>query len=171
MNVIGCGSTQSLIGDEQLRDIVFEAVGAIEPDGKRILAIIPDHTRTCPLGAVARALHQATAGRTSQLDFLVALGTHPPMSEEQIDHLLDVPVGRREDILPGSKVFNHHWKDPGALKKIGTLKADQIDRITGGLFSMDIDVTINRLVFDYDVVVIVGPVFPHEVVGFSGGSK
>lgn len=171
MDVAGCGGTETTIGDEQLRRIVFEAVESIEPDGKRILAIIPDHTRTCPLGAVARALHRATAGRADRLDFLIALGTHPPMSEEQIDRLLDVPVGGREAVLPGLRVFNHRWKDPGALTKIGTLKADQIDRITGGLFSMDIDVTINSMVFDYDIVVIVGPVFPHEVVGFSGGSK
>ena len=131
----------------------------------------PDHTRTCPLGQVTRALHAAIASRAKALDFLVALGTHPPLSDEQLDRLFEVDPGCREKVFPGSQVFNHRWNDPDALRKIGTLDAERIDEISGGLFSMDVDVTINRLIFDYDVVLIVGPVFPHEVVGFSGGSK
>jgi len=105
------------------------------------------------------------------MDFMVALGTHPPLDERHIDQLLGVEPGRRDQILPGSRVFNHRWKDPGALTRIGRLTAEQIEQITGGLFAMDIDVTINKLIFDYDVVLIAGPVFPHAVVGFSGGCK
>ncbi len=36
---------------------------------------------------------------------------------------------------------------------------------------MDVPVEINKRVFDYDQLIIIGPVFPHEVVGFSGGNK
>ncbi|MCY2926743.1 MAG: lactate racemase domain-containing protein, partial [Planctomycetota bacterium] len=105
------------------------------------------------------------------MDFLIALGTHPPLSEEQIDTLLGIPPGRRGEILPGSNVFNHDWRDPGALAAVGTLLGDRIREITGGRFAMDVPVTVNRLVFEYDLVLVAGPVFPHEVAGFSGGAK
>src|SRR5204862_233771 len=44
-------------------------------------------------------------------------------------------------------------------------------QLTNGLFAMDVPVEINKMIFDYDQVIIIGPVFPHEVVGFSGGNK
>ena len=140
--------------------------------GKRVLVLLPDHTRSCPLPMITRQLHAALAPKAAKLDFLIALGTHPPLSEEQIDRLLGVPAAaQREKTFPGSGFFNHRWNDPAALKTIGTLAAARIRQITGGKFAMDVPVTINKLVFDYDVVLVVGPVFPHEVVGFSGGSK
>ena len=171
MTVVGCSDSETCLTQEKVRGIVETAAQTIAPDGKRVLVIVPDHTRTCPLGQVTRALHAAMASRAEALDFLVALGTHPPLSDEQLDRLFEIEPGCRADVLPGSQIFNHRWNDPDALQKIGTLDAERIDEITGGLFSMDVDVTINRLIFDYDVVLIVGPVFPHEVVGFSGGSK
>ena len=43
--------------------------------------------------------------------------------------------------------------------------------MTGGLMKQEVDVRLNRLIFDYDQLIICGPTFPHEVVGFSGGNK
>jgi nickel-dependent lactate racemase len=60
---------------------------------------------------------------------------------------------------------------PGALQKIGRFDAAEIEELTGGLLSEAVDVDINRRIFDYDLLVILGPVFPHEVAGFSGGNK
>jgi nickel-dependent lactate racemase len=57
------------------------------------------------------------------------------------------------------------------LRRIGTLSPRETDELSGGLFSMEVPVDINARLFDYDEVVIIGPVFPHEVVGFSGGNK
>jgi nickel-dependent lactate racemase len=54
---------------------------------------------------------------------------------------------------------------------VGTIPATEINELSGGLFAIDVPVEINRLVFNYDQIIIVGPVFPHEVVGFSGGNK
>jgi nickel-dependent lactate racemase len=67
--------------------------------------------------------------------------------------------------------LNHEWDNPAALRSIGTIASDEISQLTGGLFAMDVEVKINRHVFDYDHIIIIGPVFPHEVVGFSGGNK
>ena len=171
MDIIGRGGTGGRLGQDEIAAIIGEAAERIAPDNKRVLVIVPDHTRSCPLPAVTRALRDAVGSRAAGMDFLIALGTHPPLSDDQIDRLLGVRPGRRGQVFPGVKVFNHRWDDPGALAKVGTLSRRQVDEITGGLFAIEIDVTINKLVFDYDVVLIAGPVFPHEVVGFSGGSK
>ncbi len=174
MAVLGQSDTRQGLGDAAAREIIFAAADAMGIDAKRVLVIIPDHTRSCPLPLITRALHEAIAPRAARLDFLIALGTHPPLSDEQIDRLLGIAPGTRGDVLGGSQVFNHDWKNPDALTRIGTLSADQIRQITGGAsggFELDIDITINRLIFDYDAVLIAGPVFPHEVVGFSGGAK
>jgi nickel-dependent lactate racemase len=68
-------------------------------------------------------------------------------------------------------LFNHAWDDPAALKQVGTLTSAEVSELTGGLFAMDVPVEINRRVYDYERLIIIGPVFPHEVVGFSGGNK
>jgi nickel-dependent lactate racemase len=159
------------LSEAESAQVIAAAAQAIEPRGKKILVLLPDHTRTCPLPMLTRQLHAALAPAAARLDFLIALGTHPPLSEQQIDRLIGVKQGEREKVFHGSRFFNHRWNDPSALASIGTLPAAQIRRITGGRFEMDVTVTINKLVFDYDTVLVAGPVFPHEVVGFSGGSK
>ena len=57
------------------------------------------------------------------------------------------------------------------LLEVGTISAAEIETLTNGRFATDVLVNINRRVFDYDQIIIAGPVFPHEVVGFSGGNK
>ncbi len=174
MNMLARGYTEKALSDGEIREIVFSAADRLSAEGKSVLVVIPDHTRSCPLPLIARQLHAALRPRVKRLDFIVALGTHPALSEEGIDKLLGVEPGKRGEVFGDSKVFNHQWDSPEALTRIGTLGASQIAEITGcdlAKFAIDIDVTINKLVFDYDIVLITGPVFPHEVVGFSGGSK
>lgn len=170
MNLTGIGQTDATLTHQQVQAVI-EDVSSRLPAGKRILLIVPDYTRTCPLGQVARLLHKNLRPRAEKLDMLIALGTHPAMSENQIDRLLEVDPGQRAQTFGDMRVFNHCWDDPAALIKLGTLQADDIAKITDGQFAMDVEVNINRLVMDYDLLLIVGPVFPHEVVGFSGGSK
>ncbi|MCK4602847.1 MAG: DUF2088 domain-containing protein [Phycisphaerae bacterium] len=174
MSVIGQASPGGKLSQEQIQQIVTAAADALAPEGKSVLVLVPDHTRTCPLPTLSRLLYGAVAPRAKRLDFLIALGTHPPMSDRQIDKLFGIPQGKRAEVFGEAKFFNHRWQDPAALARLGTLTSKQVAEITGpdsSGFATDIDVTINKLVFDYDVVLICGPVFPHEVVGFSGGSK
>jgi nickel-dependent lactate racemase len=174
MSTIGFGKTDGLLTKQEVLEIIRDSAACMRPAGKRVLVIIPDHTRTCPLPLVARELHAAIAPVAARLDFLVALGTHPPMSEQAIDKLLGIPPGQRPVVLPGSEVFNHEWDNPQALKCIGKFSRNQVAEYLGAgneRFAREIDVTINKLIFDYDMVMIAGPVFPHEVVGFSGGAK
>jgi nickel-dependent lactate racemase len=67
--------------------------------------------------------------------------------------------------------LNHRWDLPGTFSELGKIPKDEVIRISGGLLEEAIPVRINRMIFDYDQILICGPVFPHEVVGFSGGNK
>ena len=139
--------------------------------GKRVLVIVPDNTRSAPVGLLFKVLHRQVAHVTKTFDVLIALGTHQPMSETAIRRRLEITETERKEHYSGVRFFNHRWNDSDALKNIGTIAADEISELSGGLFSMDVPVEVNRLLFDYDQIVIVGPVFPHEVVGCSGGNK
>jgi lactate racemase len=138
---------------------------------KRILLIVPDNTRTAPVGLIFKTLHEQIGPVTKAFDVMIALGTHPRMSEAAIRDRLEISETDRCTKYRRVGFFNHDWQDPAALRRIGTIPADEIRELSGGLFSIDVPVEINARVFDYDGVIIVGPVFPHEVVGFSGGNK
>ncbi len=154
-----------------VREIVGRHCPAESCRDKRLLLIIPDGTRTAPVGTLFAALYEQVGESAKAFDALVALGTHQPMSEEAICRRLEITLEQRRDRYSRVKFFNHAWNDPAALKQIGVLTADEIDELSGGRFRMEVPVEINRMLFEYDRVIIVGPVFPHEVVGFSGGNK
>jgi len=139
--------------------------------GRRVLVIVPDATRTAPVGTIFKSLHRAIAETTSCLHVLVALGTHQPMSHQAICERLELDPSELERDYPEVKLFNHAWDDDGALKTIGTLSKAEIEDLSNGRFSMEVEVRINRMIDDYDDLIVIGPVFPHEVVGFSGGNK
>jgi nickel-dependent lactate racemase len=138
---------------------------------KNVLMIVPDGTRTAPVGLVFRTLHARLGEITKTLDVMVALGTHPPMSDDAICRRLEISNEERFSRYAAVRFFNHEWHNATALKRIGVIPAAEIRELSGGLFAMDVPVEVNKRVFDYDRLVIVGPVFPHEVVGFSGGNK
>ena len=155
----------------QINDTIAKACPASSYRHCRVLLIVPDGTRTAPIGAVFGPLYNQIGQAAKAIDVLIALGTHQPMTEAAIGHRLGISESERRDKYGKVRFFNHTWNQPASLKQIGTLAAEEINRLTGGLFSMDVPVEVNRLLFDYDKVIIIGPVFPHEVVGFSGGNK
>jgi len=146
-------------------------VGQHEFKNKKVLLIIPDGTRTAPIGTLFKGLHARLKGVVEKMDILIALGTHPPMSEEAINKRLELTPNERAERYGDVTVYNHAWDDPAVLDLIGTIPAKEIGELSGGLFAMDVPVHINKRIYDYDILLIVGPVFPHEVVGFSGGNK
>jgi len=159
------------LSPEEVRSAVLDALGRVDVTGQRVLLILPDHTRTAPIGQMFKLIHEVWAEQADQLDALIALGTHPPMSDEMIYQRVEITAEEHRSSFSKVRFFNHQWKDPDALAKIGSLSASEIGEITDGLFELEVAITVNRLVFDYDLLLIVGPVFPHEVVGFSGGNK
>jgi len=148
-----------------------EALAQQDLDGKRVLIIIPDSTRTAPLPLFFKLFHELLQERVEALDYLVALGTHSPMSVDALDKLVGIDAAQRETIYAGVHIFNHDWDRPETFTTVGTIPRAEIEEITQGMLSQDVKVTINRKIFDYDQLIVCGPVFPHEVVGFSGGTK
>jgi nickel-dependent lactate racemase len=159
------------VTSDQVAALIAQAFPAKDYRGKRVLLIVPDATRTAPVGLLFKTLFSQIGGASDALDVLVALGTHQPMPEAAICERLEITEAERAGIYRTVRFHNHEWDNPAALQSLGTISAAEIDELSGGLFAMDIEVTINRLLFEYDQVVIIGPVFPHEVVGFSGGNK
>ena len=171
--VLSKGSLNEILSDEDVEQLLGQACSELDVTAKRVLVIIPDGTRTIPLPLMFRLLYKHLGQRAKQLDYLVALGTHQPMPAEALTHLLGTPVAENGVVAdyPNVHIFNHRWDDPQALQTIGTIGREEAAEITGNLLSGDIPVTLNRLIFDYDQLIICGPVFPHEVAGFSGGAK
>jgi nickel-dependent lactate racemase len=175
--VVGKGSTTTTLTTGDVQQLLARAdegllVGAgLDPANKRVLVLIPDGTRTAPIPLMFRLLYEQFGRRAAQLDYLIALGTHPSMGQEAIDHLVGVSATERAVRYPNVRIFNHEWHNPQALQTIGVISREEASELTGGLLSDDVPVTLNRLIFDYDLLLICGPVFPHEVAGFSGGAK
>ena len=168
---IGKGSTQETLTTEAVEQLLAEACESLPVDGKRVLVIIPDGTRTAPIPLFFRLLYEQLGQRVAQLDYLVALGTHPSMSEEAIDALVGASAGERAERYPRVRVFNHSWSRPETLQTIGVISRQEAELLTDGLLVDEVPVTLNRLISDYEQLIICGPVFPHEVAGFSGGAK
>jgi nickel-dependent lactate racemase len=167
----GITATSGLVSEAQIADLVAKACPAADYRGKRILLIVPDGTRTAPIGTMFKALFAQLGSTVTVFDILIALGTHPPMSDEAICQRLEITPEEWRARYAKVRFFNHEWDNPAALRPLGIIPADEIRQLSGGLFAMDVPVSINARVFDYDELIIVGPVFPHEVVGMSGGNK
>jgi nickel-dependent lactate racemase len=158
-----------ILSTEQVRAQVARGLRELPVELLRVLVIIPDGTRTMPMPLLFELLQQELGPRVSALDFLVALGTHPPMSDEQLSRHLGRPVV--DGVTGFSRIFNHRWDDPAAFVELGRISADEISELTEGVMSQEVVVQLNRLILEYDHILICGPVFPHEVAGFSGGAK
>jgi nickel-dependent lactate racemase len=167
--VVGRGVDEGYLALEEVRGIVREGLGRLPLDGKRVLVLIPDGTRTMPMPLLFDVLDEALGRRAVALDFLVALGTHPPMTDAQLSALVGRVVGggRAGD----RRIVNHRWDDPASFATLGTIPAAEIGQLTGGRLRRDVTVALNKLPLEYDHTIVCGPVFPHEVVGFSGGTK
>jgi nickel-dependent lactate racemase len=165
------GGPDAVLSDEEVTAFVAGQLARHDLDGRSVCVIIPDATRSCPLPLLLTAVHSALAGRVSRMTALVALGTHAPMTEAQLARHLGHPAGDSAARYPGLEVRNHEWADPETFVSLGVLPASRIAELSEGRLSEPVDVRLNRAVVDHDVALVVGPVFPHEVVGFSGGNK
>jgi len=162
-----------LLSEARVREVLQQALSGLF-DGQRVLALIPDHTRTAPLPMLFRNLVELLYD-AKQLDFLVALGTHPPLSEGQLLKLVGLTLEERTGPYRHVGLLNHAWNTPGTLVSIGIMTRNEVKELAGERWpptlGSDVDIRINRKALEYDHILIVGPTFPHEVVGFSGGAK
>ena len=150
------------LDEESTRAFIRTHLGQLDLDNRSLCLVIPDATRNCPLPLLLSAIIDAVGSRVSTCRAVVALGTHAPMSPEAMALLTGgVPI----------EVVNHQWWDDTTFAQVGVLDAAAVGSLSGGMLEQSVDVRVNRMVIDSDVTLIVGPVLPHEVVGFSGGEK
>lgn len=167
----GRASVAEVLDSAAVEQVLLDALERVRLGGRRVLAIVPDGTRTAPIPLLYRLLNEHLAPRAAALDYLIALGTHPPMSEAATERLLGLPAAERARRHPRVHVFDHRWDQPDALRTVGVISAAEAGRLTGGLLEQEVPVRLNRLVDEYDLLLLCGPVFPHEVAGYSGGAK
>jgi len=156
---------------DQARASIAEACPTRDYQGKKVLLVVPDSTRSCPLGLMFDGLFGQLGGVTERFDVMIALGTHQPMSELSICERLEISSEERHGKYAAVRFFNHEWDNDEALRKIGELTPEATRELTEGRLEMSVPVKVNARIFEYDQIIICGPVFPHEVVGFSGGNK
>ncbi len=167
--LIGKAFTDRLLTKDEAREVFAEGLAQLDLDGQRVLLIMPDSTRSGPFGFCFRSIADELLGIAAKLDVLIALGTHMAMSEERICEHFGLSSEERSGRYGEVAFLNHDFRS--GLRTIGTIPAAEIEALSGGLLSEELVVQINERVFDYDHVIICGPVFPHEIMGFSGGNK
>lgn len=158
---------QRPIENGELRAWLGEVLSGVRVRGKRVLAIVPDDTRTLPMPTVFEAIASTLGPEAASLSVLIALGTHPQMTENELERHL----GSQFRSFRKVQILQHRWEDTDTLALAGVISRDEVAAISGGLLQEEVPVSVNRAVLDHDLALLVGPVFPHEVVGFSGGHK
>jgi nickel-dependent lactate racemase len=173
--VLEISNTERILSDTEVRELLAEGLDRLDLAGRRVLVVIPDGTRTAPIGLFFALLGDLLGEKVEALDYLIALGTHPPMDDTAKGRLLETTVV--DGMAGSSRIFNHRWEIPETFSTLGTIPAVEVAAATDGKLGIDIEVRLNRLVGDadgkmlYDHIFVCGPVFPHEVAGFSGGNK
>jgi nickel-dependent lactate racemase len=159
-----------LLSDLQVIEQIQEGLAGVDVRNKRVLVIIPDGTRTAPIPLMLRAVYRAIGHQAKQVDVMIALGTHQPLSEEALEHHVGMSASDRA-LLKNLNVMNHEWYTPGTLVQIGVVPEADMRSITHNILTEAAPVIVNKQLLEHDHIIICGPVFPHESVGFSGGNK
>ena len=155
------GSTKLELNSEDLKKGLFEA---LEKMGKKhkVLAIPPDYTRLpSRAGELTEFAWQFYGDALT--DFLPALGTHSPMAEHQISHMFGT--------LPASLIREHDWRND--VVTVGTVAAEFVKEVSGGAVEFPWPAQVNKLLVegDFDLILSIGQVVPHEVVGMANYNK
>ncbi len=169
--VSGAGDHGGVLDDDAIAAILRDGLARGDLAGQRVLLIVPDGTRTAPMSRMFALIHAALRELGARCDVLIALGTHQPMDAGQIARLLGDGDPHWQSRYPDVSVENHAWWDPASFSTLGHIPAAELAVLSAGMLAQDVPVRINRRVHDYQRILICGPVFPHEVVGFSGGNK
>ena len=155
------GSIDTSFSANELKQGLFDALEKLG-EKKKVLAIPPDYTR---LPSRAGELTEFTWEyyREKLTDVLPALGTHSPMTAEQIKHMF----GK----MPSGLIREHDWRND--VITLGTVPADFIKEVSNGAVDYDWPAQVNKLLVDgnFDLILSIGQVVPHEVVGMANYNK
>ena len=155
------GSKTDIITPQEVREIlkeVFDGMGK----KNRVLALPPDHTR---LNSFAGPITEMIYGYFGDklTDIMPALGTHAPMTDEQLDMMFG--------IIPHSLFRVHDWRND--VVTIGEVPKEYVEEISEGKLSFSWPAQVNKLLLDksFDLILSIGQVVPHEVIGMANYNK
>jgi len=171
VSVVGKGLLDRPLSDREVREICDNGLSHLPLEGKRVLVLIPDHTRHARIDLFFHTLSDLLLQKVSLLDLLIATGTHADMPPDRIYRHIGITADQHRTMYRKVRIFNHDHRNPADLAALGTIPAETIAEVTNGVFAEPLTVTINRKVLEYDHVLIVSPVVPHETMGFAGGNK
>ncbi|MFW5689383.1 MAG: lactate racemase domain-containing protein [Spirochaetota bacterium] len=155
------GSKDTDLGPDELRTGLAQALDAIGPR-RKVLAVPPDITRLpSQAGPLTRMAHDYYGDALAGI--LPATGTHHPMSEEQIELMFGD--------LPRERFLVHDWQND--LATLGRIEAERIRELSEGKLDFDWPAQVNRRIAsgEYDLVLSIGQVVPHEVIGMANYNK
>lgn len=148
--------------DDSIRQALAESLKG--KSLRRVLILPPDFTRMYSGAGKITAIYYEMLKDICDVDVMPALGTHVPMTEEECNTFF-------EGVVPFEKLIVHKWRED--VVKIGEVPAEFVSEVSEGLVNEKIDVEVNRRIVsgDYDLIISVGQVVPHEVVGMANYSK
>lgn len=167
----GYGTPDTHLSEQEIRDILSITFLQQDIKNKKVLLIIPDSTRTMPMPLFFRIFYDLLHKQVKKLGVLVALGTHQPMSETALLDHLGITAAEQINDFSDVSIYNHEWQNKDTFIEIGKFNRQETRELSQGLLDIEVPIRVNRLVKEYDLLIVCGPVFPHEVAGFSGGSK
>ncbi len=131
---------------------------------KKVLILPPDYTRLYSGAGKITAIYCKLLENRAEVDVMPALGTHVPMTRDECENFF---MG----VVPYEKLIVHRWRED--VVKIGEVPAQFVSEVSEGLVNDKIDVEVNRRIVsgEYDLIISVGQVVPHEVVGMANYSK
>ncbi|NLC54086.1 MAG: DUF2088 domain-containing protein [Firmicutes bacterium] len=156
--------TEEQIDERKVEKELQKWLGGITIPLRKVLLLPPDITRFhSKAGLIVQLLYKALAPR-AKVEIMPALGTHMPMSKEERGLMFGTEI-------PAECFRVHDWRND--VVKIGEVPATYVAEVSEGLVSFPIDVEVNRCLLDpsYDLIVSIGQVVPHEVVGMANYSK
>ena len=155
------GSKTDVITPDETRAILKQVFDAMGPK-KRVMAIPPDFTRANSYAGPITEMIYDYYGDTLT-DVMPALGTHSPMTPEQIKAMFGH--------LPEDKVRVHDWRND--VVTIGTVPGSYVKEVSEGKLDYEMNVQVNKLLLDpsFDLILSVGQVVPHEVIGMANYTK
>ena len=167
---IAQGGKDTIITTEKKRALLHEALLKLGGIPKKILVVPPDITRLhSNAGELTRILYELwDAANGTTFDILPAIGTHAPMTEPQIAEMYGD--------LPKATYHVHNWRT--GLHHFGEVPSEFVQEVSAGKLDYSIPIAVNhRLVGGtglpnpYELIISIGQVIPHEVIGIANGFK
>ena len=126
MNLLSTTAPKNFaVSSAQVADLIAQACPATDYRGKKVLLIVPDATRTAPVGLMFQTLFRQIGAVTANFDILIALGTHQPMSDAAICDRLEISAAERASAYGSVRFFNHEWDNSrvSAFVSVPTLRS------------------------------------------------